>query len=157
MGNINIAVDWAIKIANDESHGYDQINRNGPDYDCSSFVSTALNKAGFPISIYSWTGNMKKQLLDAGFKVCSSPWKKGDIHLNELNHVCMSVDSNNIVEASINEFGGIKGGEPGDQTGTEIRIKPYYEYRKGWDIHLRYERKELKPRKQNFSEVKYNA
>ena len=30
------AVTWAIKIANDPAHGYDQDNRWGPDYDCSS-------------------------------------------------------------------------------------------------------------------------
>ena len=30
------AVTWAIEIANDPAHGYDQDNRWGPDYDCSS-------------------------------------------------------------------------------------------------------------------------
>ena len=29
------AVQWAIDTANDSSHGYDQGNRWGPDYDCS--------------------------------------------------------------------------------------------------------------------------
>ena len=29
------AVTWAIEIANDPAHGYDQDNRWGPDYDLS--------------------------------------------------------------------------------------------------------------------------
>ena len=29
------AVTWAIEIANDPAHGYDQDNRWGPDYDIS--------------------------------------------------------------------------------------------------------------------------
>ena len=35
------AVTWAIRIANDPAHGYDQDNRWGPDYDCSSLVISA--------------------------------------------------------------------------------------------------------------------
>ena len=137
MGDINKAVQFMINTANDNSHGYDQTHRNGPDYDCSSLVATALNKAGFPVSPNSWTGNLKQQLLDCGFKVCKAPWKAGDVHLNELNHVCMSINSSEIAQASINEHGGITGGKTGDQTGKEIYIRGYYDY--PWDIHLRYE------------------
>ena len=35
---IEKAVEWAISIANDNSHGYDQAHRDGPDYDCSSLI-----------------------------------------------------------------------------------------------------------------------
>ena len=35
---IEAAVNWAIQIANDNSHGYDQANRWGPDYDIDSGV-----------------------------------------------------------------------------------------------------------------------
>jgi hypothetical protein len=35
------AINWAVAIANDDSHGYDQTNRWGPDYDCSSLVIQA--------------------------------------------------------------------------------------------------------------------
>ena len=41
------SIDWAVAIANDDSHGYSQFGRNGPDYDCSSFVGTALYNGGF--------------------------------------------------------------------------------------------------------------
>ena len=42
--SIEKAIAWAINIANDDSHGYTQrLNRRtGPDYDCSSFVSSAF-------------------------------------------------------------------------------------------------------------------
>lgn len=135
--DIQKGIDWAVGIAKDDSHGYDQTHRNGPDYDCSSFISTALWVAGFAISPNSWTGNMKEQLLAAGFKICLPPWKAGDIHLNEKHHVCMSINEKEIVEANINENCRITGGKTGDQTGHEIHIRDYYDYKHGWDIHLR--------------------
>lgn len=137
MGNIKKAVEWVTAVAKDDSHGYDQAHRNGPDYDCSSLVATALHEAGFNISPKSWTGNLKDQLMAEGFYLCSAPWMPGDIHLNTQKHVCMSVDDDMIVEASVNELGDITGGHPGDQRGNEISIKPFYVYRHGWDYHLR--------------------
>lgn len=137
MGDIKKAVEWAVKIANDNAHGYDQEQRNGPDYDCSSLVATALKQAGFNVSEQSWTGNLKGQLMAEGFYLCSAPWMPGDIHLNTQKHVCMSVDADMIVEASVNELGGIVDGQSGDQTSNEISIKPFYVYRHGWNYHLR--------------------
>lgn len=137
MGDIKKAVEWAVKIANDNNHGYDQEHRNGPDYDCSSLVATALKQGGFNVSEKSWTGNLKDQLMANGFYLCSAPWMPGDIHLNTQKHVCMSVDADMVVEASLNELGGISGGQSGDQTGNEISIKPFYVYRHGWNYHLR--------------------
>lgn len=138
MSDINKSVEFIIKIANDNTHGYDQIHRYGPDYDCSSLVAASLIYGGFKVSKTSWTGNLRDQLTACGFTPCTRPWKAGDIHLNNLHHVCMSIDADRIAQASINEKGGIKGGVTGDQTGSEINIKPYYEYKYGWDIHLRY-------------------
>ena len=43
---IEDAVEWTIGIANDDSHGYDQTNRWGPDYDCSSLIIQAWQNAG---------------------------------------------------------------------------------------------------------------
>ena len=44
------ALQWAISIANDNRHGYSQSNRWGnPDYDCSSFVISALKAAGYDV------------------------------------------------------------------------------------------------------------
>lgn len=135
------AVEWAVQIAEDPSHGYDQEHRNGPDYDCSSFISTALYQAGFKISPYSWTGNMFDQLISCGFHVVSSALsrKPGDIHLTPGGHVAMSVDKDRIVHARINEKGQITGGQSGDQTGNEIAVTAYYIPSYGWTYHLRYD------------------
>ena len=138
MPNIMKAVQFMINTANDNTHGYDQTHRNGPDYDCSSLVGTALHEAGFDVSPYSWTGNLEAQLRAAGFVDCKAPWLAGDVHLKTQHHVVMSISSSQIAHASINEKGTITGGETGDQTGNEICIRSYFEYSGGWDVHLRY-------------------
>ena len=138
MPNIMKAVQFMIDTAKDDIHGYDQTYRNGPDYDCSSLVGTALHEAGFNVSPYSWTGNIEKQLRAAGFVDCKAPWKAGDVHLKRNKHVAMSISRSKIIHASINELGMVKGGKTGDQTGKEICIRSYYEYSGGWDVHLRY-------------------
>lgn len=138
MSDINKAVSWAIGIARDDSHGYDQEHRNGPDYDCSSFVGTALHNAGFPVSPYSTTRNLVLQLRAAGFVDCKPPYKKGDIHITPGHHVVMSIDSSSIVHASINENNDITGGKTGDQTGREICTRSFYTPQYGWGYHLRY-------------------
>ena len=135
-GNISKAVQLAIQFADDNTHGYDQQNRNGPDYDCSSFIATMLNKAGFNVSPYSWTGNIRTQLINCGFHECTAPFQAGDIHLTEGKHMCMSIDGKQIVQASINEKGTTTGGKTGDQTGKEIWIRSYYDY--PWQYHYRY-------------------
>lgn len=68
MPKIETTVSWAEQIAADNSHGYSQVNRNGPDYDCSSFIGTALSKTGFAVSKYSTTRNLESQLIKCGFK-----------------------------------------------------------------------------------------
>lgn len=137
MGDINSAVSWMEKIAADDTHGYSQVRRNGPDYDCSSFVGTALSIAGFPVSKYSTTRNLGEQLERAGFVKCSKPWKRGDVHLAAGHHVTMSTDATHIVHASQSETGGIDG-KTGDQTGKEICIRSYYELPYDNTVHYRY-------------------
>ena len=138
MPNIMKAVQFMIDTANDNTHGYDQTHRNGPDYDCSSLVGTALHEADFNVSPYSWTGNLEAQLRKAGFVDCKAPWLPGDVHLKTHHHVVMSISNRQIAHASINEKGTVTGGKTGDQTGKEICIRSYYEYYGGWDVHLRY-------------------
>ena len=74
---IESAIEWAVNIANDPSHGYDQINRWGPNYDCSSLAISAYEVAGLPIRENggSYTGNMKAAFTKCGFKAI--PYKKG--------------------------------------------------------------------------------
>lgn len=137
MSKIEKAVSWAEQIAADDRHGYSQVHRNDPDYDCSSFVGTALSKAGFAVSEYSTTRNLESQLIKCGFKKCSAPWKRGDIHLAAGHHVTMSTDASHIVHASQSENGGIDG-ETGDQTGREICVRSYYSLPYSNLVHYRY-------------------
>jgi hypothetical protein len=137
MNKIENVVAWAEQIAADDRHGYSQVHRNSPDYDCSSFVGTALANAGFPVSIYSTTRNLGEQLENAGFVKCGKPWKRGDIHLAAGHHVTMSVNPTHIVHASQSENGGIDG-QTGDQTGKEICVRSYYDLPYENTVHYRY-------------------
>ena len=137
MPKIETAVAWAERIAADDRHGYSQSHRNGPDYDCSSMVGTALSNARFAVSKYSTTRNLESQLIKCGFKKCHAPWKRGDIHLAAGHHVTMSTDASHIVHASQSENGGIDG-ETGDQTGREICVRPYYNLPYENTVHYRY-------------------
>ena len=139
MSKVDTYTDYMIAIANDNSHGYSQINRGGnPDFDCSSLVGHALAKAGFKVNVNSTTRNLYEQLKRCGFTSCSRPFQKGDIHLAVGHHVCVSTDSEHIVHASIDEIGTTKGRKAGDQTGKEICIRKYYTPSYGWNYHLRY-------------------
>lgn len=140
MGSVEKAVQFAVDIANDDEHGYDQQYRMGVDYDCSSLVSKAFNQAGFNIKLGSTTKNLYEQFIKCGFKdVKGQKPKRGDVLLKVGHHVVICVDEKNIVHASINELGKTVGGKKGDQTGKEICIRSYYTYRGGWDYQLRYE------------------
>lgn len=169
MSKIEKAVSFMEKIAKDDRHGYDQIYRWGEkgDYDCSALVITAFEKAGFPVkSKYgaSYTGNMKQAFIKAGFinvihKVninTGAGLKRGDILLNENYHTAVFCGQNKIVQASINEKGTIRNGKPGDQTGYEIAISNYKNYRKGWNCILRFEEEKKKGKKYMIEKGDYN-
>ena len=144
---IESAVQFMIKIAKDDSHGYDQDNRWGnPDYDCSSLVISAYTQAGIDVkgAGATFTGNMKEVFTSLGFEVVvpndwtsTSEMKRGDVLLNIEHHTAMYIGDGQIAQASINEKGEVSGGQPGDQTGKEILIRSYYVYPKGWDCILR--------------------
>ena len=145
MAVINDSINWAVNIANDNSHGYDQIHRWGPDYDCSSLIISAFEIGGglkVKEAGASYTGNMRKAFEKCGFS--SIKYKKGmtlqrgDIVLNEAHHVVLYIGDGKIVQASVNEKGTATGGKTGDQTGREIAVGNFYEYSKGWDYVLRY-------------------
>ena len=67
-GRVESAVQWAIAVAEDDTHGYSQgaVNatsyrpytgsREGPDYDCASLVYHAFEHGGFNI-IEAWRQN----------------------------------------------------------------------------------------------------
>lgn len=143
---IEDAVRWAVDIANDPAHGYDQGSRWGPDYDCSSLLIQAWENAGVPVKSNGAanTRNMYAVFTACGFQDVTSEVnmatgagvQRGDVLLNHESHTAMSVGNGQVVQASINEFGDEVGGQPGDQTGQEIWVTGYYNY--PWNCVLRY-------------------
>lgn len=137
MRVIEKAVEWITAIANNPSNGYDQANRWGPDYDCSSLVISAYKQAGVKLAC-TYTGNMRSDMLSNGFKIVTdNTLAAGDVLLNEANHTAMYIGNGLIVQASSNENGKVVGGKTGDQTGGEINIRGYYNF--PWDCVLRYQ------------------
>lgn len=140
---IQDAVTWARRMAADDSHGYDQTNRWGLDYDCSSFVISAYKAAGVPLEC-TYTGDMRGDMLRRGFSdvtasvnlLTGAGVQEGDVLLNYARHTALALGNGRIVQASINERGTATGGTPGDQTGREIYERDYYNY--PWDCVLRY-------------------
>ena len=132
-------VKWAIKIAKDDSHGYSQSDRWGPDYDCSSLVCSALKNSGFPDTGASWTGNMGL-LANAGFvwHEGTNGLRRGDImlvHTQWRQHTEIYIGNDKLVGAHIAETGGVTG-TTGDQTGNEISVTKYYNA--PWQGYFRY-------------------
>lgn len=136
---VESAISWAVAIANDNSHGYSQSSRWGPDYDCSSFVISAFRSGGVDTGTATYTGNMRSQFTQHGFQWI--PWnqigsvsnlQRGDILLNEVSHTEIYLGNGQNVGAHSNR------GYPqtGDQTGTEVSVSGYYNH--PWDGVLRY-------------------
>lgn len=146
MSTIDNAIAQMEAWAADDSHGYDQTNRWGPDYDCSSAVISAWELAGVPVktSGATYTGNMRAVFLRCGFADVTGSvdlstgagLQRGDVLLNHQHHTAMYCGNGMEVEASINEHGGTTGGTTGDQTGREFLVRAYRNY--PWDCVLRY-------------------
>lgn len=151
MTKVESATRWMENLARDNRHGYDQEYRWGErgDYDCSAAIITAYEQAGIPVKSKgaTYTGNMKRTFLACGFEDVTknvnrntgAGLMRGDVLLNQGNHTAIYCGDMKEAEASINEFGGVTGGQPGDQTGYEVLIRSYYNY--PWDSVLRYPEK----------------
>lgn len=146
MSKIENYVQNSINIANDNSHGYSQVNRWGKDYDCSSLVITVVENAGIPVKSKggaTYTGNMLSAFKKCGFTDVTSRVNlatgaglvRGDILLNRTHHTEIYIGNGKNVGAHSSETGG-KTGQTGDQTGKEICINAYYNY--PWTNVLRY-------------------
>lgn len=147
MSKVEKYTSYAESVALDDSHGYDQVNRNGkPDYDCSGLVCDAVDKSGIPVKAHgaSYTGNMLNAFKSCGFTDVTSKvtlasgkgLKRGDILLNVGHHTAIYCGNGKMVDARINENGRTTGGKPGDQTSHEIEIHAYKNH--PWTHILRY-------------------
>ena len=123
-------VAWAQAIAEDDSHGYSQPNRDkGVDYDCASLVWYALKNAGLDVgSVPFGTADMDPVMRKAGFSVIdasdSSQVQAGDV-LWRQGHTEIAMGGGRYVGAHQDEDGGVLGRQPGDQTGDEISVRDY--------------------------------
>ncbi len=124
------------KIADDDTHGYSMNARNGPDYDCSSFIYYSLVNAGILSGSEPFvTSNMGQVLKDAGFTEIAysiDSLQKGDIVVDTREGASghtttiYSVDGDNIKQiAAHRDYDGVSG----DSSGTEINISDYSEGR----------------------------
>lgn len=139
---IDAAINWAISIANDNSHGY---GRSSTDYDCSSFVSSAFSKAGFNVRGDLNTRNMKAKFINAGFvwipksqlggnSIKSSYLQKGDILLYEGRHTELYIGDNKRCGSH-----GDYDGKPGDSSGKEINVQTFCSYFKQNNVTYYYQ------------------
>lgn len=146
MTKTEVSIRVLENLAKDDTHGYDQLHRWGPDYDCSSAVIAAWEGAGVPVhkNGATYTGNMLYSFLKSGFINVTKTINlntgegliRGDVLLNVKHHTAMYAGNGKEVEASINEHCKATGGITGDQTGREILIRNYRNY--PWDYVLRY-------------------
>lgn len=139
------AVAWAKEICADQSHGYSQDSRwpsQGKDFDCSSFVISAFEAQGLKVleAGATYTGNMEKAFLKCGFENVTSKVDRvtgkdivaGDVILNTVSHVALSIGNGRIAHASGNEAGGahnsIEGDQLAGQAREEIGMRDYYNF-----------------------------
>lgn len=140
-GIIRNAIEWAVSIAEDDSHGYDQTNRWSPDYDCSSFIITAYEQAGCPVKTNgaTYTGDMIEAFQSCGFlKLAYTKGMTlipGDV-LWRTGHTEMYIGNGQRVGAHISENGTVYADEEGDQTGEEISVVTF-SVNESWEYVLR--------------------
>lgn len=118
---VETSIKWAIDTANDNKHGYSQARRNGPDYDCSSFVSTAFKIGGFNVSGSLTTSTMSTPFMRAGFKKYKKGTvtiQRGDILLKPGSHVELYLGDDICVGAHSN-YDKVTG----DSGGKEIAVR----------------------------------
>ena len=175
-GVIEDAVQWALGIAADDTHGYSQYSRWGPDYDCSSFVISAYEYAGVPLRAAgaSYTGDMYNSFRSCGFNdvtgnvnlINGSGLKRGDVLLyhesGNIGHTLISLGIVNgkqqIVHARADERNSIEGFVPGDNNGQEICTGDYYySSEHPWQYVLRYTGSGADGNKAEFSLIAKNG
>ncbi len=138
---VKAALEKALEIAKDDTHGYSQQTRYGnPNYDCSSFVITCWDSVGTGVKDAGakTTHNMRKAFTQTGLfewipvngKVKIEDLRPGDVLLNEKQHTELYVGNGYMVGAH-----GDMDHVNGDGSGREISV---CRATKMWDGILRY-------------------
>ena len=141
---IDAACAWAVGIANDNSHGYNNAGKGwGPEYNCIGLVTQAYNKAGLDLGKVS-IDKMAGRLLAKGFLDCTGSvnfktgagLQKGDILLmldqtGKHGHTELCLGGGKVVGARNDDDG-----RPGDGTGHEIAVSAYFNYNWQRCFHL---------------------
>ena len=152
---VDAMIAWAMEIAEDDSHGYSQANRHGPDYDCTSFVCTALMEGGFQLDHFLSCGGMVRELPALGFAVYrkgETEPQRGDILVKLGVHaeICMG---DGACVASHQAYGNRRSG---DQNGHEIDYRSpdgyccYFCRKAQYQYILRYEALEIEAQRRTM-------
>lgn len=111
-GRLGRFVSNMLSLVNNDSHGYSQSNRWGPDFDCSSSIIYSLRKAGFDTGSATSTHNLSANLTARGWsRLPYANPKRGDILLNDATHVELALGG--LINAGFHSAHGHP--EPGDQ------------------------------------------
>jgi len=146
-----VAAQYAEHVCNDDRHGYSQPGRKGDgtyykfqlsdgsfidvdggDIDCSELALDCYRNQGIDVGGASYSRNMDL-LLDTGNFVDvgldPSNWTRGDL-LVVPGHVAVWLGNGMLAEAHHGDFAGGLDGYDGDQDGSEVRVRSYYD--DGW-------------------------
>ena len=152
-----VLCDWARYATTSANVGYSQPNRRAifnltemipgavAEADCSSLTLWAALRAGLPTGNASYTGDMRHALEAVGWAVIpyaatggdADNLYPGDLLLSEaasggVGHVAVNLGDGEVAEAWIDSSGDIGGSAwgdgPGDDTGGETRVVPFYSH-----------------------------
>lgn len=153
---------WAMEIAEDDTHGYSQDNRHGPDYDCTSFVCTALMEGGFALDHFLSTWGLLRELPALGFAVYrkgETEPQRGDILIETGVHAEFSMGDGCCIGAH-QDYGHSR---TGDKSGHEIEYRTPDSDKKCWfckkaqyNYIIRYEGLEIEAARQQALEEQTN-
>ena len=146
MGSIT-AMSAAARQIEAAGTGYSQPNRwsfwdghniiPGKECDCSSSTAVIVILGGYPLTLSRDlnTRNLGPALIEAGFRELpydpAAELLEGDIVNAPAHHVVYSFGGGYVLSAEGNELGTASGGQPGDQTGREVRIRTAYDMTAG--------------------------
>lgn len=136
MGNMKIAIARVRGIAEDNTYGYSQPRRDWTkEDDCSSGTLDSLRAADYNVGSATFTGNMYRPLLAAGFEDVTSQvnprtgegLQTGDVVLRPPTKARGGHTGIMVSATQLAQFQGDFDGKPGDSSGREITIKNYYD------------------------------